>query len=83
MAPNTPPNHKYHGPVAVGFNCITAEGFAARFNANKQIMPIVKLISDPISGPPICLPSLVFKIACAGIIAPTNNVNNIRTYFIL
>ena len=82
IAPSTPPNHKYHGPVAVGLNCITADGFVARFNANKQIMPIVKLINDPISGPPICLPNLVFKTACVGIMAPINIVRNISTYFI-
>ena len=37
-------------------------------------------MNDPINGPPICLPNLVFKIACTGISAPTINVINITRY---
>ncbi|MEJ0103236.1 MAG: hypothetical protein WDO19_12060 [Bacteroidota bacterium] len=40
----------------------------------RQTSPTIKLINDPISGPPICLPSLVLRIACSGIIAPMINV---------
>src|SRR5215510_13722906 len=82
MAPKNPPSQIYHGVTMAGFKPTTADVFVIRFSTSKQISPTVKLNNDPISGPPVCLPSLVFKIACTGNNAPVNRVKNINKYFI-
>jgi hypothetical protein len=54
----------------------------ARFSKNSAMRPTIKLNSDPINGPPVCLPNLVFKIAWKGSNAPMINVRNMSKYFI-
>ena len=71
----------YHGLTDAGFSPITFAGLRARFKSSKQINPTVKLSKDPIKGPPVCRPNLVFNIACTGITAPTISVRNINTNF--
>ena len=82
MAPKNPPNQIYKGVAEAGFNCQTDEEFIPRFRINKQTRPTEKLSKEPISGPPVSLPSLVFNIACTGSNPPTTNVTNINKYLI-
>src|SRR6476620_697855 len=82
MAPKNPPNQIYHGVTEAGFTCKTDEVFIQRFSANKQIRPTEKLSKEPISGPPVSLPNLVFNIACTGSNPPTTSVTNINKYLI-
>jgi hypothetical protein len=82
MEPKKPPSQIYQGVTASGLRDTIADVFITKFNTSKQINPTVKLSNDPINGPPVCLPNLVFNIACTGSIAPVSNVRNISKYFI-
>jgi len=53
--------------------------FIIAFSATITV-PVTKLSNEPISSPGVCLPSLVFRIACTGMIAPTKNVITIKRY---
>jgi hypothetical protein len=82
MAPKNPPSQIYNGVAEAGLDCRTDEVFTPRFNTSKQIKPTKKLSKEPINGPPVSLPNLVFNIACIGSSPPTASVININKYFI-
>jgi hypothetical protein len=82
MAPNKPPNQIYQGATPAGRKLTTAFAFTTIFSNSKHIKPTEKLSKEPIKGPPVCLPSLVFRIAWTGSNAPVKSVRSSNKYFI-